>query len=260
MNLGLSGRAALVTGGSDGIGRATAHRLATEGVSVAITARRTDHLEAAASEIATETGGEVLALPGDVTRPDQVLSVVDQAASAFGRLDILVSNAGRSAAGHVDAVADAVWREDLDLKLMGAILGARAAAVHMRRQGGGRIINITTPAGKAPRGGSVPTSVSRAAGIALTKAMSLDYAADRITVNTVCIGLIKSAQHERWWRDSGGQLTLDEWYEELGSGVPLGRVGEAAEAADLVAFLVSDRAAYITGTAVNIDGGMSPVV
>ena len=90
--------------------------------------------------------------------------------------------------------------------------------------------------------------------------MSLDYAADRITVNTVCIGLIKSAQHERWWRDSGRQLTLDEWYEELGSGVPLGRVGEAAEAADLVAFLVSDRAAYITGTAVNIDGGMSPVV
>ena len=123
MNLGLSGRAALVTGGSDGIGRATAHRLATEGVSVAITARRTDHLQAAASEIAKETGGEVLALPGDVTRPDQVQSVVDQAASAFDRLDILVSNAGRSAAGHVDAVADAVWREDLDLKLMGAIPG-----------------------------------------------------------------------------------------------------------------------------------------
>ena len=260
MNLGLSGRAALVTGGSDGIGKATAHRLAAEGASVGITARRTDHLRAAAREIAESTGKQVFALPGDVTEPDQIQSAVDEAAAAFGRLDILVSNAGRSAAGHVDAVRDGEWREDLDLKLMGAVLGARAAAVHMRRQGGGRIINITTPAGKAPRGGSVPTSVSRAAGIALTKAMSLDYAADRITVNTVCIGLIKSAQHERSWRDSGRQLTLDEWYERLGSDVPLRRVGEAAEAADLIAFLASERAAYITGTAVNIDGGMSPVV
>ena len=260
MNLGLSGKAALVTGGSDGIGKATAHRLAAEGVVVAINARRADYLKAVATEIAAATGGRVLALPGDAGDPDQIRSVIDQAAAAFGRLDILVSNAGRSAADHIDMVDDEVWREDLDLKLMGAVRGARAASPHMRKQGGGRIVNITTPAGKAPGGGTVPTSVSRAAGIALTKAMSLDYAPDRITVNTVCIGLIKSMQHERWWEGSGRDVTLDQWYEEMGGRVPLGRVGEAEEAADLIAFLCSDRAAYITGTAVNIDGGMSPVV
>ena len=260
MNLGLDGRAALVTGGSDGIGRATAHRLAAEGADVAITSRRADHLREAAAGIERETGKRILALPGDVTDPAQVRSVVDGAAAALGGLDILVSNAGRSAAGHIDEVSDGVWREDVDLKLMAAIWGARAAAVHMRRRGGGRIVNITTPAGKAPPAATVPTSVSRAAGIALTKAMSLDYAADGITVNTVCIGLIKSAQHERWWRSSGRDITLDDWYSEMGSRVPLGRVGEAEEAADLIAFLVSGRAAYITGTAVNMDGGMSPVV
>ncbi len=260
MNLGLSGKAALVTGGSDGIGKAATHRLAEEGVSVAITARRAEHLDAAVKEIRTATGGRVLALPGDMIDPAQVESVVSEAAAAFGRLDILVSNAGKSAADHVDMVDDEVWREDVDLKLMAAVRGSRAAAPHMRKQGGGRIVNITTPSGKAPGGGTVPTSVSRAAGIALTKAMSLDYAGDGITVNTVCIGLIKSMQHERWWKSSGRDLTLDEWYEQMGTKVPLGRVGEAEEAADLIAFLVSDRAAYITGTAVNIDGGMSPVV
>lgn len=260
MNLGLSGKAALVTGGSDGIGRATAHRLAAEGASVAICARREDHLREAAASICEATGAKIYAMPGDVSAPGEIESMVERAVSSLGRLDILVNNAGKSAAGHVDAVTEDVWREDLDLKLMAAVAGARAAAVHMRRVGGGRIINITTPAGKAPRGGSVPTSVSRAAGLALTKAMSLDYAPDLITVNTVCIGLIKSAQHERWWQESGRDLTLEEWYEEMGSGVPLGRVGEAAEAADLIAFLVSDRAAYITGTAVNMDGGMSPVL
>ena len=260
MNLGLDGKAALVTGGSDGIGRATARRLAAEGAKVAITARRAEHLSEVALEIGKDTGTEVVALPGDVTDPDQVSKVVDGAAAALGGLDILVSNAGRSAAGHIDQITDGVWREDVDLKLMAAVWGARAAAIHMRRRGGGRIVNITTPAGKAPPPAMVPTSVSRAAGIALTKAMSLDYASDGITVNTVCIGLIKSAQHERWWHSSGREITLEEWYEEMGSRVPLGRVGEAEEAADLIAFLVSERGAYITGTAVNVDGGLSPVV
>ena len=133
----------------------------------------------------------------------------------------------------------------------------------MKSQGGGRIINITTPGGKAPAAGSVPTSVSRAAGIALTKEMSKDYAKDNILVNTVCIGLIKSMQHERRWEtanEKDSSLTLDAWYEDMGKRVPLGRVGETREAGDLITFLVSDRAAFITGVSVNIDGGASPVV
>jgi NAD(P)-dependent dehydrogenase (short-subunit alcohol dehydrogenase family) len=133
----------------------------------------------------------------------------------------------------------------------------------MRAQGGGRIVNITTPGGKAPGPASVPTSVSRAAGIALTKELSKDYAKDNILVNTVCIGLIKSGQNRRSWeraRVDRPDLTEERYYEERGESIPLGRVGEAGEAGDLIAFLVSDRAAYITGTSVNIDGGSSAVV
>jgi NAD(P)-dependent dehydrogenase (short-subunit alcohol dehydrogenase family) len=133
----------------------------------------------------------------------------------------------------------------------------------MRKQGGGRIINVTNLGAKAPAAASVPTSVSRAAGIAVTKAMSKEFAPDNILVNTVCIGLIKSGQHEsRFERtmSDNPDNTLEGMYESMGSRVPLGRVGEAAEAGDVIAFLASERASYLTGIAVNIDGGTSPVV
>ena len=174
-----------------------------------------------------------------------------------------MNNAGTSAAGLFETISDEVWRYDLELKLFGAIRCSNKAIPLMKANGGGRIVNITTPGGKAPGAGSVPTSVSRAAGIALTKEMSKDYAGDNILVNTVCIGLIKAGQHERRWesaKEQNADLTLEAYYEEMGKRVPIGRVGEAREAGDLVTFLVSDRAAYITGVAVNIDGGTSPVV
>ena len=128
----------------------------------------------------------------------------------------------------------------------------------MRRVGGGAIVNMTTPGGKAPPAESVPTSVSRAAGIALTKAASKEFGRDGIRVNTVCIGSIKSMQIIRQAQAAG--RPVEELYEAVGWNVPLGRIGEAEEVADLVAFLVSDRAAYITGTSVNIDGGASAVI
>ena len=129
----------------------------------------------------------------------------------------------------------------------------------MKARGGGRIINVTNLGAKAPGPRSVPTSVSRAAGIALTKAMSKDYAADNILVNTVCIGLIKSGQHERRWGQQT-EVSLEAWYDNMGKGVPVGRVGEAEEAGDVIAFLASARASFLTGIAVNIDGGTSTVV
>ena len=130
----------------------------------------------------------------------------------------------------------------------------------MRRVGGGRIVNITTPGGKAPGPASVPTSVSRAAGIALTKAMSKDYAKEQILVNTVCVGAIKSGQWKRRWREEGGRQPIEDFYRQRGRDIPVGRVGEAEEVADLVAFLVSERAGYITGASINIDGGASATV
>ncbi len=263
MDLGLKDKVAIVTGGSEGIGKAAAKSMAAEGARVVICARRADVLEEAAEEIRKETGGEVKAVPTDVSDPDDIKALFDNVVRTFGRIDILVNNAGTSAAGYFESVTDEAWQADLELKLFGAIRCCRLAIPHMKRQGGGRIINVTNLGAKAPGPRSVPTSVSRAAGVALTKALSKDYASDNILVNTVCIGLIKSGQHERRFeaqKASNPSLTLDAFYGEMGKRVPLGRVGEAREAGDIIAFLASERASYITGTSVNIDGGTSTVI
>ena len=263
MDLGLTGKVAIITGGSEGIGFASALSLSREGARVAIAARRQDVLDAAAERIRQETGGEVLTVPTDVRDEAQVKAMVERVASQWGTVDILVNNAGTSAAAKFENVSDETWEGDLGIKVYGAIYCARAVVPLMRQAGGGRIVNITTPGGKAPGAGSLPTSLARAAGLALTKAMSKDYAADNILVNSVCIGLIKSGQHERRYeaaQERNPSQTLDEFYDAMGARVPLGRVGEAREAGDLICFLASERASYITGTAVNVDGGTSPVL
>ena len=263
MDLGLTGRVAIITGGSEGIGKAAALSLAREGARVAIAARRPDVLEAAAAEIRATTGGEVIGIPCDARDEGQVQAMVAQVVERWGSVDILVNNAGTSAAARFEDVSDATWDGDLGLKLYGAIYCARAVLPHMKAAGGGRIINVTTPGGKAPGANSLPTSLARAAGLALTKALSKDYAADGILVNSVCIGLIKSGQHERRYereQERNPSRTLDEFYAGMGRNVPVGRVGEAAEAGDVICFLASARASYLTGTAINIDGGSSPVL
>ena len=263
MDLGLAGKVALVTGGSEGIGKYAARSMAAEGADVVICARRSDVLSQAADEIKAATGREVMAVPTDVSRPDQLEKLFGKVIDAHGRVDILVNNAGTSAAGYFETVTDEAWHADIDVKLFAAIRCSRLAIPHMKAQGGGRIINVTNLGGKAPGPRSVPTSVSRAAGIALTKALSKDYAADNILVNTVCIGLIKSGQNDRRWEGERGRnpgLTRDQYYAEVGKDLPLGRVGETEEAGDVIAFLASERASYLTGVAINIDGGVSSVV
>jgi 3-oxoacyl-[acyl-carrier protein] reductase len=263
MDLGLTNKVALVTGGSDGIGKAAALSLAREGARVAICARGKEKLDQAAEEIRSETGAEVLALPCDVWNEAEVQSMVEQIAGQWGRIDILFNNAGTSAAAPFENVTDEVWARDFGIKVYGAIYCTRAVAPHMRAAGGGAIINISTGGGKAPAGGSLPTSLSRAAGLALTKAMAHDFASDNIRVNAVCIGLIKAGQHEQRFeaaRERDSSLTIEKFYEGMGQRVPLGRVGEAQEAGDVVAFLASERASYLTGTAINIDGGLAPIL
>ena len=260
MDLGLTGKVALITGGSEGIGKATAIELAAEGAHVAICARRPGVLEAAEAMVREVASGEVLAVIADVTSDEEVDRFVEEALGRFGRIDILVNNAGRSAAGRFDAVSAEDWTGDLDLKLMGAVRCSRAVIPHMRAAGGGRIINITAIGGKAPGASSLPTSVSRAAGIALTKAMSRDLAGDGILVNTICIGLVKSGQIERAARSRFPDGSLDEAYARMAANVPLGRVGEAREVAALVAFLASPLGGYVTGTAINVDGGSAATV
>ena len=222
---------------------------------MAICARREDVLQSTAQEIISATGGEVLAVRADVTNPADCAQFMQQTIERFGRLDILVNNAGRSSSMPFEQAVDEVWQEDIEVKLYGAIRCTRLAIPYMRKQGGGRIINMTTIAGKQPAAQSVPTSVTRAAGINLTKALANEYAADNILVNTICLGRLKTAQWTRRWQAHFSHMTLDEFYAKQGESIPLQRLGEAEDVADLVCFLASERARYITGTAINLDGG-----
>jgi NAD(P)-dependent dehydrogenase (short-subunit alcohol dehydrogenase family) len=256
LELGLKGKVAIVTGASDGLGRACAERFGRSGARVAMCARRPDVLEAAAGAV-QKAGGEVLALPTDVTRPADVEAFVAAVLSRFGGVDILVNNAGTSSAAAFEAVDDTAWQYDFDLKVMAAIRFCRRVVPSMKARGGGAILNVTTIGGKAPAARALPTSLTRAAGINLTKSLANEYAPAGIRVNTVCLGIVKSAQ---WTRRLTGDP--EAFYQDVVKkrGIPLGRVGEAEEFADLVAFLVSDRARFITGTAINFDGGASAVV
>jgi 3-oxoacyl-[acyl-carrier protein] reductase len=183
---------------------------------------------------------------------------VKEALTAFGRIDILVNNAGTSATGAFESVTDAAWQADFDLKLFGAVRLIREAVPHMKQQGGGRIVNVTNIGAKQPSAGSMPTTVTRAAGLAMTKALSKELAPHQILVNAVCIGLIRAGQHEKTAARRG--IDVEQLYETMGRNVPIGRVGRAEEAANVIAFLASAAASFVTGTSVNLDGGASAVL
>ncbi len=257
MELGLKGKVAIITGGTEGIGKETARVLAQEGAKVAICSRRPAAVEATVAEL-KKVSADVLGVPCDVSKPEDVSRLVEATVKQFGRIDILVNNAGTSKRGSFMENDDAVWAADFEMKVFGAIRLVKLVIPHMRKSGGGRIINITNIGAKTPGAGSTPTSISRAAGIALTKAMSKEFAPDNILVNTVCIGRIKSGQHERRFNKSGEGA--DSYYAKMGKEIPLGRVGETIEAAHAIVFLASDMASYITGTSINMDGGMSGAV
>ena len=263
MDLGLQGKVAIITGGSEGIGRATAMSFGREGARLVLCARRMNELETAAREISGSTGAEVVPFRADVTEPLQIQGLVKAAIEQFGQLDILINNVGSSQMYAFNDVTDEQWQSDLEIKLFAAIRSVRAALPHLKQGGGGSIINLLNIGAKQPGPRSLPTSVTRAAGMALTKALSKDLAADNIRVNGINIGLVKSGQHERTWRGAlEGSQTLDGFYTELAHrrGIPLGRVGEAEEVADLIVFLCSKQGAYITGASINVDGGLSGAV
>jgi 3-oxoacyl-[acyl-carrier protein] reductase len=254
MELGLKGKVAVITGATDGIGKATAFILAQEGAKVAICSRRAEAVAKVVEEL-KRAGGEAFGTAADVSKAADVERFINAVIERFGRLDILVNNAGTSKRGAFLGLDDATWSADLELKVFGAIRCTRLTVPHMRKQGGGRIINVTNIGAKQPGAESMPTSISRAAGLALTKALSKEFAPDNILVNTVCIGKIKSGQHERNRARAG--LSADEYYTKMGNDIPLGRVGETAEAATVIVFLASAAASYVTGTSINIDGGIS---
>jgi len=255
MELGLKGKKAVVTGGSKGIGFATASLLAVEGADVAIIARNKPSLEEAAAAIQKISGREVIAIAADVSKEDEVRIAAAEAAERLGGADILVNNAGTAAAKPFSEVSADAWTADLDLKLFGAVHFTRELLPYLKKSSGAAVVNVTAIGGKTPGASSLPTSVSRAAGLALTKAMSKDLAVDGIRVNAVCIGLIRSDQIEKMWRSTSPELTWEQFAADPRHDIPLGRIGKPEEAANVIAFLVSEAASYISGTAINIDGG-----
>ena len=259
MEAKLDGRVAVVTGGSKGIGRAIAARMAESGADVALLARGLETLEEARSVISRNAKGRVHIVACDVSKVEDIAAAFADVMKTFGRIDILVNNAGTSQRGPFLSITDETWQADLDLKLFAAIRLTRLIWPQMIERRWGRIINVLNIGAKAPKASSAPTSVSRAAGMALTKVLAGEGAAHNVLVNSLHVGLIDSDQWVRRHALAGGG-SYDEFLAKMAADVPLGRVGAAAEFANVACFLASDLAGYVTGTSINVDGNLSPVM
>jgi len=192
--------------------------------------------------------------------PEAVTNAHAAVVDALGDIDILVNNAGKAATKPFMELTDQDWQDDIDLKLMAAVRLTRLVWPAMQTKNRGRIINLLNTAAKAPPPNSSPTSVTRAAGMALTKVLAGEGASHNILVNALLIGFIKSDQIRRMHLASGSNLSLEEYIAAAGSKLPMGRMGEAEEVANLALFLASDAASYVTGCAINMDGGLAKVV
>ena len=260
MDLGLKSKVALITGASRGIGKACALALAEEGCKIVICARGKEALDAAAEEIKAK-GAEVLAIRADLTKLDENKDLVSQAAEKFGRIDILVNNAGTGRLSDPMELPEEEFRYNMDLMLFGLIQCCREVIPHMKEQGWGRIINISSIFGKQP-GGLLDYDAIKAAVNMVTKDLSNYLAKDNILVNAVCPGPIRTSL----WEGPGGlgeqlgqMLEMSgadaiKWFAE--QNIPLGHHGDPEDIANMVAFLASERAKNITGQAINVDGGM----
>jgi NAD(P)-dependent dehydrogenase (short-subunit alcohol dehydrogenase family) len=260
MEILLDGRSALITGGSQGLGRAMAKEFCDSGANVAIVARNQVALDEAVAKISKTGRGKIVAVAADVSTAEGCEQAFAAAVKAFGQVDILVNNAGTSTRGPFEQVTDEAWQADLDLKLFAAIRLSRLAFPGMKERRFGRIINTLNNGAKAPQAEGAPTAVSRAAGMSLTKILSKEGAAHNVLVNGLLVGKIRSNQWEKRHEASGSNESVEAYYEDAGKELPMGRLGLAEEFAALACFLASDAGGYISGTAINVDGALCPVV
>jgi 3-oxoacyl-[acyl-carrier protein] reductase len=257
MNLELSGKVALVTGASKGIGRAVALGLAAEGTRLAIVSRTATDLDDAAAAAKSAGAQDVVAIPADLSRLAEVQRVVDGTVGRFGRLDILVNNAGAIRGGDFFKIPDEQWLGDWSLKLMGYIRMARAVMPIMQKQGGGRIVNVVGAAARNPTATYLPGGAANAALINFTKGLADVGAPSNILVTAVSPAATRT---ERWTSMMELQAkavgkSVQEFQSEQESKYPLGRIATSEDIADLVTFLVSARASFITGICITVDGG-----
>ena len=257
MDLGLKGKTALVGGSSKGIGRAVAIALAREGCNVGICARDNAALAETASTIRRDTAAEVFSLVTDMSRYEDIKRVVQETANSFGRLDILVNNAGGPRTGTFDDMDETDWLQAISQNLMSAIRTTREALPHLRRSGGGRIINITSIAVKQPIDRLILSNTARLGVVGMAKTLSRELAPEGITVNNVCPGNIATERlvsliEERAKQDG---VPMEEAIQIEERRIPMGHLGDPDDVANMVVFLASAKAHYITGTTIQVDGG-----
>lgn len=260
MKWDLKNRVALVTGGSKGLGFATALKFAEAGARVVILARDKAGLASAREEIAERSGVEVQTFACDVTDGDQITSVHADIVGQVGGIDILFNNAGSHAHDSFLNLDDEAWKADIELKLFSNVRFARLVMPGMIERRWGRIINIVNTLAKAPRAETAPTSVSRAAQMALTKVLAGEGGPHNVLVNAIAVGVIHSEQLRRAHAAAKDGGSYEDFTTAMARkfGVPLGRVGDARELADVVCFLASEASSYVTGTVLNVDGGSCP--
>jgi len=257
MDLGLKGKVALVTASSQGLGNACALALAAEGAKLVICSRNERRIQAAAEEIRQKTGSVVTSLVADVSKKDDIRSVVGAAVEEHGKVDILVNNAGGPPTGHIISLPDEEWEKGVQLTLMSVVRLMREVLPFMEKQKWGRIITIVSIAAKQPINELLISSTLRPGILGLSKVLSNQYAKYNITVNTVCPGLILTKRQEELSASRAAEksMTFDEYLAESARAIPAGRLGRPEEIGSVVAFLASERASYINGVNLLVDGG-----
>jgi len=257
MDLGIKERVALVAASSRGLGKAIAQRLSQEGAKVVICARDEDRLLQTRDEIAAATGGVVKAIKADVTDKDQVSQLVKKATDEFGTIDILVCNAGGPPSGTADKFTVADYHQALELNLLSTINLCYEVMPFMKKQKWGRIINMTSVSAKQPIDNLILSNTSRAGVLGFSKSLSNQLAPFGITVNSVCPGYTRTERVDELARsfEESGKGKVKDFYSNIEKAIPEGRLGTPEELAQAVAFLASEGAGYITGIALQVDGG-----
>jgi 3-oxoacyl-[acyl-carrier protein] reductase len=254
MDFGLRGKVGIVGGASMGIGYGIAHELAAEGASLALTARRHPALSEAAARIRAETGAEVLTIPADCRRAEDCARVVETTVNQLGGVDVLINNDGAPPLGELASFDDTSWAKAVEQNLMYVVRMTRAVVPHMKARGGGGILNITAISAIQPIAGFGLSVATWAGVIGFAKTLSLEVARDNINVNTICPGYIETQRLEKVFAAGGRDASAMRG--KLEAEVPMGRIGRVEDIAGLAALLVSPRGRYITGTAIQVDGGL----